>query len=211
MGNLQMAVTTDVERELPQAILFNFDELKAGLAATLEKHQGVVVTKDTMKDAKATRAELNNLKKAMNDNRISIGRAWNAPYEKFKARVDELIAMVDEPTAAIDAQVKAFEDKEREEKRAAITTFYAQNIKDLHDLLPLERIWDDKWLNKSVALNTATNELHTRIEAVRKEIATIQAMTIEHKDFLDPQKYPSSSFAKRVKHTLFFSASKSTF
>ena len=184
MSKLQLAVKTDIDHELPQQIIFNFDELKAELAATLEKYQNLVVTEETMKEAKATRADLNRLKKAMNDNRISIGKAWNAPYDNFKGKVDELIKMVDEPTAEIDKQVKAFEQAERDDKAASIAEFYEHNVKDLRDLLPLERVFDDKWLNKGVLLNTATNALFDRMEAVRREIETIQAMTIEHKDFL---------------------------
>lgn len=184
MSKLHLAVKTDIDHELPQQIIFNFEELRAELAATLEKYQNLIVTEDTIAEAKATRADLNRLKKAMNDNRISIGKAWNAPYDKFKAKVDELIKMVDEPTAEIDKQVKAFEQAERDDKAASIAEFYENNVKDLRDLLPLERIFDDKWLNKGVHLNTATNELYDRMEAVRREIETIQAMTIEHKDFL---------------------------
>ena len=184
MSKLQLAVTTDVDREIPQQITFNFEELKAELAETLEKYQNLVVTEDTVKEAKDTRADLNRLKKAMNDERISIGRAWSAPYDAFKAKVDELIKKVDKPTAAIDAQVKAFEEAEREDKRAKISSFYEQNVKDLRGLLPLERVFDDKWLNKGTTINTATNELYGKMEAVRREIETIQAMTIEYKDYL---------------------------
>lgn len=181
---LSVDVLTDIETEVPQKIAFNYDALKKELAATLKKYKGVVVTQETMPDAKSTRADLNRFKKSLNDTRIAIGKAWNRPYDAFKAQVDELIAMVDEPASEIDVQVKAFEDAEREEKRDNITVFYEQNIKDLKDVLPLERIWDDKWLNKGTTLVAATNQLFERIESVRKEIETINKMEISHKDYL---------------------------
>lgn len=181
---LSVNVKTDIEKELPQIIEFNFEPLKKELAATLEKYDGVVVTKEGIKDAKSTRADLNRFKKSLNDTRIAIGKAWNRPYESFKAQVDELISMVDQPAAAIDTQIKAFETAEQDEKRAAITSFYTQNIKELQDVLPIERIWDDKWLNKTVALNSATDQLYGRIDAVRKDLKTIDTMEIAHKDFL---------------------------
>ncbi|MDL2214440.1 DUF1351 domain-containing protein, partial [Clostridia bacterium OttesenSCG-928-O13] len=146
---LSVNVKTDIEKELPQVIEFNFEPLKKELTATLEKYDGVVVTKEGIKDAKRTRADLNHFKKSLNDTRIAIGRMWNRPYESFKAQVDELISMVDQPAAAIDAQIKDFDTAEQDEKRAAITSFYSQNIKELQDVLPIERIWDDKWLNKT--------------------------------------------------------------
>ena len=181
---LSVNVKTDIEKELPQIIEFNFEPLKKELATTLKKYDGAVVTVDGIKDAKSTRADLNRFKKSLNDTRIAIGKAWNRPYESFKAQVDELISMVDQPAAAIDAQIKAFEAAEQDEKRAAITSFYAQNIKELQDILPLERIWDDKWLNKTVALNSATDLLYDRIDAVRKDLKTIDTMEIAHKDYL---------------------------
>lgn len=181
---LSVNVKTDIEKELPQIIEFNFEPLKKELAATLEKYDGVVVTKEGIKDAKSTRADLNRFKKSLNDTRIAIGKAWNRPYESFKAQVDELITMVDQPAAAIDTQIKAFEAAEQDEKRAAITSFYTQNIKELQDVLPIERIWDDKWLNKTVALNSATDQLYDRIDAVRKDLKTIDTMEIAHKDYL---------------------------
>ncbi|MDL2254420.1 DUF1351 domain-containing protein [Ruminococcaceae bacterium OttesenSCG-928-I18] len=181
---LSVNVKTDIEKELPKIIEFNFEPLKKELAATLEKYDGMVVTKEGIKDAKSTRADLNRFKKSLNDTRIAIGKEWSKPYDKFKTQVDELISMVDQPAAAIDNQIKAFDEAEREDKRAAITKFYTQNVKELQDVLPLERIWDDKWLNKTVTLNSATDQLYNHIDAVRKDLKTIDTMEIEHKDYL---------------------------
>lgn len=180
--SMQLAISTNIEKELPQQILFNYEEIKANLAETLTRYEGMVVTESGIKDAKATRADLNRFKKALNDSRISIGKAWNAPYEQFKAKVDELIAMVDAPALAIDSQVKAFEDAQREERRSKIKTFYEQNIGNLKELLPLEKVFDDKWLNKGVAINTATNELHDKISKVHNDIRVIKAMQLECED-----------------------------
>ena len=128
-NQLSVNVKTDIEKELPQIIEFNFEPLKAELASTLEKYQGMVVTVESVKDAKSTRADLNRFKKSLNDTRIAIGKEWSRPYDKFKTQVDELIAMVDEPASAIDSQIKAFDEIEQDEKRASIASFYEQNIK----------------------------------------------------------------------------------
>ena len=183
-NQLSVDVKTNIEKDLPQIIEFNFEPLKAGLSEALEKYQGVVVTQETIKDAKDTRAELNRFKKSLNDTRIAYTKAWNKPAEVFKGKMDELIGMVDECSAAIDRQIKAFDDAEREEKRAAIAAFYTNNVKELKDILPLERIWDDKWLNKGTKPVDATTQLYDRIEAVRKDLKTIDTMEIAHKDYL---------------------------
>ena len=55
---------------LPEQITWNYDELKAELAEKVQKYETMVYTEDQVKDAKADRANLNKLKKALNDERI---------------------------------------------------------------------------------------------------------------------------------------------
>jgi hypothetical protein len=59
---------------LPPEIEFNFDELKNELETGLKKYKGMVVSEDGIKDAKADRAKLNSLYKAIDDKRKEIKR-----------------------------------------------------------------------------------------------------------------------------------------
>lgn len=56
--------------QLPEKISFNFEELKTELQAKTQHYETLVYTDDQIKEAKADRANLNRLKKALNDERI---------------------------------------------------------------------------------------------------------------------------------------------
>ena len=126
MNKLQLSISTNIEKELPQAIIFNFDEIKKELSLALKKYQNLVVTEDAITEAKATRADLNRLKKAINDGRIQVGKQWNKPYDEFKKKCDELIGMIDDPTAEIDKQIKEFEEFQKAEKKADLMLVYSE-------------------------------------------------------------------------------------
>ena len=58
------------EYQLPEQILFNYEELKAELTEKVQHYETLVYTDDQIKEAKADRATLNKLKKALSDERI---------------------------------------------------------------------------------------------------------------------------------------------
>ena len=66
------------EYQLPEKILFNYEELKQELTEKVAHYETLVYTDDQIKEAKADRANLNRLKKALNDERIR--REKNLPY-----------------------------------------------------------------------------------------------------------------------------------
>ena len=91
---------------LPKTIDFNFEELKGQLAESLALYTGLVVTEDGIKGAKEDRAKLNKLREAMENKRKEVKRECMAPYTDFEAKVKELVGLIDQPIAAIDAQLK---------------------------------------------------------------------------------------------------------
>ena len=58
------------EVQIPDAISFNYDELKQELAEKVSMYETMVYTEEQIKEAKADKASLNKLKKALNDERI---------------------------------------------------------------------------------------------------------------------------------------------
>ena len=58
------------EIAIPDQIVWNFDELKTELAEKVREYEITIYSEDQIKEAKADRAALNKLKKALNDERI---------------------------------------------------------------------------------------------------------------------------------------------
>ena len=147
METLEFVMQTDLSTALPAVLEFNFEDLKKALAERMELYRGLVVTEDGIKAAKQDRADLNKLREAIEAKRKEVKKACMAPYTEFEGRVKELVQLVDAPIAAIDGQLKEYEEKRRAEKRAEIAAIYEETVGELKGILPFERLWRDEWYN----------------------------------------------------------------
>lgn len=163
--------------EKPEVITFNYEELKGELKAKVDHYGNIAYTEDQIKEAKADKASLNRLKKALNDERIRIQREYMVPFDNFKSKVDELIKIIDEPVSLIDKQVKTFEEKRKQEKEEKIREKF-EEINTL-DFLKIEKIWNLKWLNASYSMPKITEEIEETISKIKKEMQTLAGLA-EH-------------------------------
>ena len=147
METLEFVMQTDLATALPAVLEFNFEDLKKALAERMELYRGLVVTEDGIKAAKQDRADLNKLREAIEAKRKEVKKACMAPYTEFEGRVKELVQLVDAPIAAIDGQLKEYEEKRRADKRAEIAAIYEETVGELKGILPFERLWRDEWYN----------------------------------------------------------------
>lgn len=183
-GSMEFVMGNSLEA-LPQTIDFNYEQLKAGLALSLAHYDGLVVTEDDIKGAKEDRAKLNKLREALETQRKEVKKEIMAPYTSFEAKVKELVTMVDKPIAAIDTQIKVYEDRRREEKKAAIMEIYNETVGDLRDILPFEKVWRDEWGNVSVTLKKV-KEAIVSLEA--KVTSDLNALSTVESEFADAVK-----------------------
>ena len=165
--------------EQPAIIDFNFDELKQELTERVHVYKTAVYDDNQIKQAKADRADLNRLKKALNDERIRREKDYLKPFNEFKDKINEIIKIIDEPVAVIDQQVKDYENRKKEEKRKDIEEFYAGELQnDLTTMPPewllLPAIWDDRWLNASVSMTAVKNEITDKITRINEDVQTLQ-------------------------------------
>lgn len=179
---MEFILKTDVEQAMPAVIDFNHEELKAELALKLKDYNGLVVTPDAIKDAKADRAILNRLRTAIEDKRKEVKAAINRPYLEFERKCKEIVSMVDEPIAKIDEQVKAFENAEKEDKRKELQEYFNQKIGDLGELVLFGSIWNEKWLNKSVTAIQAMVEIDEKLFKIGNDIKVLRAMNLENEE-----------------------------
>lgn len=162
------------EITLPEAISFNYEELKAELTAQIKKYETMVYTEDQIKVAKEDRASLNKLKKALNDERIRREREYMQPFNMFKAQINEIIGIIDKPVALIDGQVKEFEEKQKKEKAEMIALIFESTAHP--EWLKIEQIFNPKWLNASVNQRTITEEIDNAIENINNNLSALQIL-----------------------------------
>ena len=164
-----------------RVIKWNKEELEAAVRHKIAAYQNVVYTEDNMKQAKADRAELNKLTKAIEERRKMVKKIINEPYEVFEAELKEILALIQEPVGIIDRQVKAFEDQQKEEKKKSIQKSYDEVIGDLAEVLPFERVFDIRYLNQTYKLATAQAEVKAKVEKVRTDLETIDSLESKYK------------------------------
>ena len=167
-------LTVRVEHpELP-AIRWNETEVQQNLTEMLAAYTGRVYTPDTIKDAKADRAAVNKLDKQLSDAARSAKAFYMKPLEDFLQSAKQMQGQCKAVSGAIDQQVKAVEEAERQDKQDALRAVYADCIGELRELIPFDRLLVPQWLNKTYDLAKASRELRRDVETRRKELKIIQ-------------------------------------
>lgn len=175
---MEVRLTPAIEQVIPPQISFNFEEIKSELAGKLQVYQNMVVTESGIREAKADRANLNKFKAALADSRKAVKAQWNQPLSDFEGKMKELERMVDEPIGAIDRQVKAYDEAKKQDKRQQIERFFEGAVGDLEEVLPLSKIWNDRWLNATYPMKDIEKEIVERIRKTHSNIGIIVAMQL---------------------------------
>lgn len=160
----------------PEQILFNYEELKEMLLEKASHYEAIVYTDDQIQMAKADRANLNRLKKALNDERIKREREYMESFNVFKAQVNEIIGIIDKPCAVIDRRVKEFEERAKEEKRYAIEAYWQEILQagKIPAGICFDHLFNEKWLNASVKMPAIVKEITAKLEQIENDLAVIE-------------------------------------
>lgn len=170
---MELKINEMVQPEEPK---FNYIEIKRWIQDGAEKYKNIVYTDNDISAAKADRADLNRLKKALNDRRIELEKSYMAPFKSFKSKVDELIKLIDEPAKLIDARVKEFEQHQKEEKSQQITEWFS-GIEGRPEWLEIGQIWDQKWLNASKSMKSIKEEIEAALAQIHADLETLAGIT----------------------------------
>ena len=81
---------------------------------------------ETLKDAKNERAEVNKFKDKVADFRKEITKKFNEPLEKFTTTAKETEKILKETYDTINSQIKAYEDKQKEEKEEEVKSYFTE-------------------------------------------------------------------------------------
>lgn len=176
---LSLVIENPHEGEFLKEISWNKNEFKEMVASITEQYKGLTYTEDQMKAAKADRARLNAMKKAISDRRIQVKKAVMEPYTKFEAEVSEVTALIDKPIAMIDGQIREYEDRLKEEKKAALKEHFAEAAAGLEGILTFERVFDSRYLNVSVSLNAAKDDIRKKVDRVHADLVSLEGFCEE--------------------------------
>lgn len=168
----------------PLVITFDVDALNAAIDAVIEDYADLVVTENMVGGIKSEMAALNKIKDRIECARKDISETISAPVKKFEAQVKAAVQRIVATRAKLDEQVKDFEKREREGRRAAVQLIIdaakdAAGCKDIH--IPI----NERWLNKSAKPKTTHAEVENIILKHQQEQAHAAMMERAKQDRVD--------------------------
>jgi len=139
---------------------------------------------DNIDKAKEDKASLNNTSKKLNDERIRLEKEFMQPFNEFKDVVSETTTMIKDASSKIDVIVKEVEDKAKSQRRTIVSDLFNTLVAELKDLIVLDNVFDDKYLNKGSFNDTGefklAKELEDKLNKIRTELEAIKNLKSEH-------------------------------
>ena len=132
---------------------------------TPEKYKGDV------DGAKKDKAELNKARDKIKRARIDLMSELMQPYQDFENRCKTLERKIDEASSALNEIVKVREEEERQAKKDKITELWGSKN---FNLFPLEKIYADRWGNKTCKLSDIEVEIDNIIKRTYSDLKIIE-------------------------------------
>lgn len=157
-------------------ISLNYDELRTLLIKEMEKYD-YEVTEDLIKEAKEDKAKINKFAAALDNRRKEIKKEYCIPLVKFEEQMKDLYAIAKDGYTKINNQLNAFEEARKEEKAMEIAQYWqSKNF----TLVPLEAIYDAKWLNKTC--NGWKEQIDMKIDQINQDLNIINSFGVNDEE-----------------------------
>ena len=158
----------------------NAKEFSAALENEL-KNYTVERYLDNPDAAKTDKAYLNKLKDEVAEKRKLATATWNKPLEEFISVMKDLEKKIDSASNDLKVITDKAVQQEKDEKKAKIVEFW--NTLNF-TIVPIERVFNPKWLNKTEKLTSIMEECKAIVEKINGEMATLKSMQSEDSEIL---------------------------
>lgn len=151
-------------------------KIKEEIKNKLEDYKAENYDINSIDKAKEDKAMLNRTAKKLNDERIRLEKEFMKPFDEFKTVVKEITEMIKDSSSKIDEIVKEVENKDKEEKKRAILVIFESEVKELKDVLKFEKIFDERYLNKTFKIEDVEKDLISKLDKIRNDLITISEL-----------------------------------
>jgi len=121
--------------------------------------------------AKKDRAILNKAEKNIKEKFSELKKAYEKPLETLEANIKDICTEVKNRSGVVDQSVKSYEEKQKYQKRIEIESYF--NSKDF-SLVPLNKIFNYKWLNKTCKMFEVKKEIDDTISMIYGNIKILE-------------------------------------
>lgn len=157
----------------------NISEAKQYALDLKEYYSKLVFTPEQYDEAKDERAGINKIVKSIADYRKNIIAEYKKPIDLFETTAKETEKILKETADFVDVQVKKFENEEKDKKKIEIQKIFDNTVEELKDIISLEKIFDDKWLNKGSKLTSIETEIKEKLASIRSGLNAIEELHSE--------------------------------
>lgn len=168
---------------MPAKITDNLDAIAAWVSDQLRPYEGAVIDPDDARAVKVGRkcmADLNKIRKPIDDERKRIAREYKRPLAEFEARVKAITEQIDSAREGIKVQVDAADAAFQERRMAELREEYAAIAGPIADVIPYEALHDKSWLARSCKPAKASDELADRAAEALQGYEALQGMELRH-------------------------------
>ncbi|MBP3514014.1 MAG: DUF1351 domain-containing protein [Elusimicrobiaceae bacterium] len=153
----------------------NLAQIREYVSGVVAKYQGAAYTDEQIKLAKANRAELRHLKEDIEVKRKQVKAKWNEPYVAFETQIKAITALIDEPVALIDGQIKDWEERRRAARKELLEKVF-NKWNTLGPLLAFETVVDAEMMKLSITDNKATALITLKLEKIGMDLAQLESI-----------------------------------
>ena len=178
--SIEFTVQEDFVNNLPQ-IVSNLAQIKAwAIQQTEEDRTAVLLTDEDFDNARERCAKLNKIIKLIEDKRKEVKKAYNQPYEIFEKATKEVTAVLSEARENKWSQITKAEEEAKEKKKQRLREYWEKlNSEAIGGYRTFEQIFDSKWLNKGMKIETACAEMDKIFESTLADIDAIRSLNSE--------------------------------
>lgn len=176
MNNIEIII------ENPEQGIANYEPLKAAAQDMAAVYGSQLVSVDAIKDAKTDMAMLRKLAKTASDMRIKIEREHAAKIATVTKQLKEVAGIFTDAAAKIDSQVKAYDEERKAARMEEIRQIYAEEIGDMADIIPFDKLYQPDWLNKTTTDKTVRGDIQTAVINAQTGIEQIKGLGSPHEN-----------------------------
>ena len=167
----EKSLTLVVQEKTLGTLVTNALQIKELVALKIEEYSVDNYQGDENQAAK-DKAELNNAAKCLNNERIKLEREFMSPFNEFKNIVNDTVSLIETASAKLDAIVKEKVRREKAEKKAKIAELWESKK---FTLVPLEKVYNTKWENKSYKLQTIESDIDGIISQIEGDLNALDS------------------------------------
>lgn len=176
---MEFCITSDLQEVRKQVITTNYPAVKKWAESVVAQYENIVVTPDTISQAKADRASLRKAQSGVSDVRKEMRAAALSTCAAEESNCKDLEAVFERGVQALDVQIKAMEEAAKQEKKDRLAAYFAQVVGDMAEWLTFDDCFNPKWLNATYTESTAQMDICAAIDRCRADLNAIRALHSE--------------------------------